>query len=277
MPDELPEGLPEDAECDDIETCCRKYPSLCQPANAAWNEVPTVLQEWKGFAWSPSDVGIYSDEPSQSECFFKCKENYSWDEENEVCVSDTRIADCTDLPNGAVWNYAPYITQTWSGSEWLPSTKAKYSVSASEDECLYICDTGKYSYDGLCVTNACTTPDDYDYFPCDDVENSSEDYIGDCTSKDHLLLPYSCKCNSGYYWYGKTGCRNVKPKNICTDAVRCYSNDHEIGCPSEGEDFYGQDVQYADKGYCAQKDFTIEETGGVQITYDKKTTGPGGH
>lgn len=271
LPDELPEGLPEDAECDDIETCCRKYPSLCQPANAAWNEVPTVLQEWKGFAWSPSDVGIYSDEPSQSECFFKCKENYSWDEENEVCVPDTRIADCTDLPNGAVWNYAPYITQTWSGSEWLPSTKAKYSVSASEDECLYICDTGKYSYDGLCVTNACTTPDDYDYFPCDDVENSSEDYIGDCTSKDHLLLPYSCKCNSGYYWYGKTGCRNVKPKNICTDAVRCYSNDHEIGCPSEGEDFYGQDVQYADKGYCAQKDFTIEETGGVQITYDKNT------
>ena len=262
FPSEIPEGLPEDADCDDIESCCRKYPSLCQPANAAWNEVPTVLQEWKGAAWSPSDVGIYSDEPSQSECFFKCKENYSWDEENEVCVPDTRIADCTDLPNGAVWNYAPEITQTWSGKEWLPPLEAKYSASASEDECLYICDTGMHSYNNQCTEDVCAT-----YTPCSGVNNST----ATCTNNDNMLLPYTCTCRSGYYWYGKTGCKSVKPQNVCTGAEKCYNSETEIACPQEGKAFYGQDAQYAEAGFCAPQNFVVQGTEAEPVIYDRNT------
>ena len=259
FPDTMPEGLPEGNECNSIASCCRKHPDRCQPTNAVWNEVPTVLQEWKGFSWSPSDIGIYSDEPSQSECFFKCKENTTWNEESGLCEADTQLAACTDLPDNALWNYTPEITQTWSGKEWLPQTKAKYSVSSSENECLYICDTGTYPYNGQCVTNVCNSS------PCSGVYHSTG-----CEIKDNLLLPYTCTCSSGYYWYGKTGCKNVKPQNICTDAMRCFDKGNEIACPQEGKDFYGQDAQYADMGFCAPKNFVIEGND-PQIIYDRNT------
>ena len=227
------------------------------PENAVWNSVATVYQEWKGAAWDPSDTGEFNEEPSLTECRFKCKDNFTWDG-NGTCVPDTRVADCDPRPAHSVWNEAPSISQTWTFNgryyEWYPYLEPQYSVSGSDTECRYKCDTNYYPLNGECVADPC----DHDgYNPCDDVANST----GICEKRENMLLPYSCGCDSGFYWQGRTGCRTkvIAPGNICTDTVKCHDNTAEIACPAEGKTFFGQDAQYTEKGYCVPKNFTLED------------------
>ncbi|MBR4532047.1 DUF1566 domain-containing protein [bacterium] len=233
----------------------KKETAQCKglPANAMWNEVASIIREWQGSAWDLSTKGEYNEEPSKTECRYKCKENYTWD--GSKCRADTRIADCLERPDHAVWNETASITQTWNGKEWLPKLESEYSYSPSNTECKYICDTGYYHVDGRCVANPCNIEG---HNPCSDVEHST----GVCETADNVFLPYTCECEAGYNWWGKTGCRRkgIALGNICTGLDRCYDNDTEIVCPSEGEYFYGQDSQYAEKGYCAPKKFTVKET-----------------
>ena len=243
----------------------KKQTSICTglPENAQWNSVATVLQEWKGAAWDPSDVGIYSEEESLTECRFKCRENYTWSD--GICVANTRVMDCSPRPAHSLWNATHFISQTWNGKEWLPALEPQYSVAASDTECKYICDTGYYPLDGECVEHPC------DYDPCDDVNNST----GVCEEINNLSLPYSCECEERYRWSGRTGCRakDVALGNICTGAVKCYDDSMETGCTQEGADFYGQDAQYADTGYCTPKNFVFDKTYPSQITVIDKNTG----
>lgn len=47
------------------------------------------------------------------------------------------------------------------------------------------------------------------------------------------------------------------PATICTDQNKCFGNQTERTCPSSPDDrFFGQDAQYAKKGYCLQKSYT---------------------
>jgi hypothetical protein len=47
------------------------------------------------------------------------------------------------------------------------------------------------------------------------------------------------------------------PETICTGQTQCFSSKQEISCPSAPEaDFFGQDAQYANKGYCLNKSFS---------------------
>ena len=233
----------------------KKETALCKglPANAMWNEVASIVREWQGSAWDLSTKGEYSEEPSKTECRYKCKENFTWD--GSKCRANTRIADCLERPAHAVWNETAAITQTWNGREWMPKLEPEYSYSPSDTECKYICDTGYYHVDGKCVANPCNIDG---HNPCSDVEHST----GVCETADNIFVPYTCGCETGYNWWGKTGCRRkgIALGNICTGLDRCYDNDTEIVCPSEGEYFYGQDAQYAEKGYCAPRKFTVKET-----------------
>ena len=233
----------------------KKESALCKglPANAMWNEVASIVREWQGTAWDISTKGEYNEEPSKTECRYKCKENYTWD--GSKCRADTRFADCDPRPEHSVWNEVASITQTWNGKEWMPKLEPEYSSASSDTECKYVCDTGFYHVDGKCVADPC----DIDgYNPCSDVEHST----GVCETEDNLFLPYSCECAEGYNWWGKTGCRQkaVSLGNICTGLDRCYDNETEIVCPSEGEYFYGQDAQYAEAGYCVPRNFAVKET-----------------
>jgi hypothetical protein len=233
----------------------KKETALCKglPANAMWNEVASIVREWQGSAWDISTKGEYSEEPSKTECRYKCKENYTWD--GSKCRASTRIADCLERPAHSVWNEVASITQTWNGREWLPKLEPEYSYSSSDTECKYVCDTGFYHVDGKCVANPCNIEG---YNPCSDVEHST----GVCETVDNIFIPYRCECADGYHWWGKTGCREkgISLGNICTGLDRCYDNETEIVCPSEGEYFYGQDAQYAEMGYCAPRKFTVKET-----------------
>lgn len=47
------------------------------------------------------------------------------------------------------------------------------------------------------------------------------------------------------------------PTVICTDQSQCFNSKKEITCPTSPDaDFFGQDVQYANKGYCLMKSYT---------------------
>ena len=50
-----------------------------------------------------------------------------------------------------------------------------------------------------------------------------------------------------------------EPATICTGQNKCYSNKNnkELACPASPDaDFFGQDAQYANKGYCISKTFS---------------------
>lgn len=97
-----------------------------------------------------------------------------------------------------------------------------------------------------------TPPDPCDPNPCENLENSN----GKCSSKGST---YKCECNENYFW---SNSKCAQPQNlplgkICTGADKCYDNEEkkEIPCPDSGEKFYGQDVQYANLGFCTPKQF----------------------
>ena len=122
------------------------------PDNAQWNTVASITQTWSGSAWLPVTDGVYNEEASTEECRFKCKENYEWDGENEVCTAKTRRVDCSEPPANAEWNTVSAITQTWSGEAWLPSATSVYSTDDSTEECRFKC---KENYEWDANTSTC--------------------------------------------------------------------------------------------------------------------------
>ena len=74
---------------------------------------------------------------------------------------------------------------------------------------------------------------------------------------------YICGCEEGYWWHGtKKGCLAKKPEpaNICTGQTHCYDLEKKIKCPKEGEDFYGQDAQYAALETCIPKNYELNDS-----------------
>ncbi len=55
-----------------------RYDQPCSllPINASWNTVDKIKQVWNGSKWLPSTDAKYNEEPSISECRFKCNEGY---------------------------------------------------------------------------------------------------------------------------------------------------------------------------------------------------------
>lgn len=84
-------------------------------------------------------------------CTFACQTNYTWN--GSACQADTRPATCSSIPANAVWNTASGITQTWAGSEWLPTSASAYSETASSAECRFKC-AANYSWHA--ATALCT-------------------------------------------------------------------------------------------------------------------------
>ena len=67
-----------------------------------------------------------------------CNEHYSWN--GSRCVADSQNVSCENLPENAEWNHTGAITQTWSGSAWLPTATGFYSETAGETpDCSFRC------------------------------------------------------------------------------------------------------------------------------------------
>ena len=154
-----------------------------------------------------------------------CKENYFW---NGVdCVESPCSGDpCKDAEHS-------------DGICHFESTET-YSCGCVEN----------YFWDGTKCMNPCDTE------PCKNHEHSDNK----CEPRDKMR--YTCGCEEGFWWWGQNkGCLERKPDlaHICTGQTKCYDDEKEIECPEKGEKFYGQDAQYADLGYCAPPNYTIEK------------------
>lgn len=153
------------------------------PSNASWNTVSNILQSYDGSAWNPNQAGSYSETPSTTECKFVCNSGYLWI--NSACINE-RQQSCGNLPANASWNTVSEITQTWDGSEWLPSNEIVYNTTPSTTECRFVCNSGY-------VWNATTET-------CDDVDECEEETY-DCPDYSICVNGvgnYTCDCISGY-------------------------------------------------------------------------------
>ena len=196
-----------------------------------------------------------------------CKENYWWN--GVKCVEDSGCAgnpckndehsngfcmsvNLTDHACGCVENYF------WDGVE-----------------CVSPCDPNPCENDQK-STGECTAPDinthecgcvDGHFWngekcinPCSGVScNQFEHGTGECRTDN--AFTFRCDCDEGYYWWGgNKGCLNKKPDavNVCTGQNKCYNTEKEIPCPAEGEEFFGQDAQFARLGYCTPQSYSID-------------------
>ncbi len=129
---------------------CTGLPST----GASWNSVSSIEQTWNGSEWIPSSTGVYNVTASTSECRFKCNTNYTW--EGSICKADSKVSNCTGLPENATWNIVSTISQTWNGSSWQPSTSGSYNETSSTTECRYKCAIN-YEWNGAsCVIPECS-------------------------------------------------------------------------------------------------------------------------
>ena len=126
------------------------------------------------------------------------------------------------------------------------------------------CNEG-YFWDGEnCIQNPCN--DD----PCKNHEHSDNK----CVPRDKIR--YTCGCEEGFWWWGQNkGCIERKPNtaNICTGQTKCYNKSEETDFPAEGEDFFGQDAYYADMGFCAPHNFSIDDSVENEKTVIDNNTG----
>ena len=130
-------------------------------------------------------------------------------------------------------------------------------------ECVNPCGENKF-WNG----KECTSPCEADPNPCAGVENSTYECIASAWNK------YSCGCENGYVWDSRTSeCAQVSLARICTGQEKCYNNSEEIICPAKGEEFFGQDSQYAAFGFCAPKKFVIDSTVENEKTVIDSNTG----
>lgn len=74
----------------------------------------------------------------------ECPEDETCNDKSGQCsleIGQTRNVDCTNLPENAEWNSVSSITQTWNGTEWLPSNKGTFNEESASNECRFKCKT----------------------------------------------------------------------------------------------------------------------------------------
>lgn len=64
---------------------------------------------------------------------------------------------------------------------------------------------------------------------------------------------------------------DIKKGAICTGQTNCYNDTVQSVCPTNGQDFYGQDVQYYLLGKCNQRSYTLFEIATDEIIVDDAT------
>ena len=157
----------------------------------------------------------------------------------------------------------------WNGSECVTPCHASSCGGGAEAECVPIsydsykceCHNAGAGFFWNGSTSTCVNP--CDTASCADVPHSTHE----CIPTDWNT--HACGCESGYFW-DNTQCVPLTLGRICTGKTRCSDNSGEIVCPAEGEDFFGQDWQYARFGFCAPRSFRTETISGDEIIIDDK-------
>jgi hypothetical protein len=150
-------------------------------SNWEWNVVAEIEQSYNGSTWTPLDTVSYSETPTMTECRFRCKEGYTYQQNDYTYTTNSgttttvegnhckneRIVNCTGLPAHATWwgesdkHGTPAehtITQHWTqAGGWQNTTAGTYSTSNIAGECHFRCNKN-YTWNGSsCVANTRTT------------------------------------------------------------------------------------------------------------------------
>ena len=150
----------------------------------------------------------------------------------------------------------------WNGEECVenpckdnPCKNLEHSdgICGTEDFKSYYCGCDEnYFWDGKeCAKNPCEPN------PCGDYEHTT----GECSAPNRFT--FICSCEENLYWWGKEkGCIKEWPHQarVCTGQTKCYDDEKEIECPAEGEEFYGQDAQYAALGFCVPQNYSVDDS-----------------
>ncbi|MBR6244346.1 DUF1566 domain-containing protein [bacterium] len=151
----------------------------------------------------------------------------------------------------------------WNGSECINPCTAEMCGGGVQASCVPTsyqdhvckCADSRFFWDGSTCVDPCAAD------PCADIPHST--HI--CTSTD--WNKYSCGCDEGYFW-DSTQCVPITLGRVCTGKNMCSDNSGGIACPSQGEDFFGQDWQYAKEGFCAPRNFRAETVEGDPVIID---------
>ncbi|MGI6395145.1 MAG: EGF domain-containing protein [bacterium] len=127
-----------------------------KPENTDWNDKGKngfYTQTWNGSSWQPVISTTYS--TTAGDCRYICSSGFHY--EGGACVSNTRTnQSCSAKPANTDWNTVSEITQTWNGSNWVPSTTSTHSETPSTTECRYKCIGGFHYEGGACISNTRT-------------------------------------------------------------------------------------------------------------------------
>ena len=198
--------------------------------------------------------------PTRSECIAA---GGKWASDDEYCY---KRVYCDEKPENTYWNFGLGAAADrdndyniyYKNGKWSKTYETEYDYDKEGLPCKFLCNP-LYFWNGSECINACNPN------PCTDIENSN----GLCRQFSHFF--YLCDCNIGYSWQPEKCVQHsdkVAFGSTCTGQRRCYDNDNKYGynpddflCPTEGEEFAGQDAYYAYLGKCIQKDFTLKDNG----------------
>lgn len=119
------------------------------PPNSTRNSVNSMTQTWNGTEWSPSVEWVYNLTSSLTECRYTCNTNYTYNSTTKTCDPDTQTwILCTwNVPN-SVWFGDNSISQTWNGTDWLPTNVWVYNDTTPwSNQCHFKCDVW-YNWNG---------------------------------------------------------------------------------------------------------------------------------
>ncbi|MBP5434556.1 DUF1566 domain-containing protein [bacterium] len=221
---------------------------------------PDLGFEWNFVLWSsdsPEYSEYYVDNLSQYAYYWNfevhelgfAEKPYSYDYYKFRCV---RSGLCGD-------------DKFWNGSECVTPCRADSCGGADHAVCVpksydtFVCacdnaDSG-YFWSGSTCENPCSAT------PCADISHSTHECIPTDWNK------FSCGCDEGYFW-DNIQCVPITFGRICTGLKECYNDSGDkITCPAEGEDFFGQDAQYAELGTCLPRNF--DDAFDVPVIFDR--------
>ena len=216
------------------------------PENAEWNTVSSITQTWNDEEWIPATTASYNEEASDKECRFKCTENHEWD--GAACANAKRRAECTGLPENAEWNTVSSITQSWTGTDWIPSTTGIYDANPSSTECRFKCNENYSWKNSKCVADTRTAnctglPENAEWNTASSITQTwnGEEWVpategSFSSSKSTTQCVF--KCERYYNWENSacvSACNNEPCAGVENSTGQCSAtnwNEYSCGCES---------------------------------------------
>ncbi|MBP5434979.1 DUF1566 domain-containing protein [bacterium] len=213
-------------------------------------QTPEDILEVNSLFWSSTTNSYNTSSPHAYTVDFKTGELSSLEKDSNVVKARALCIRNDPCKEGFWWN-GEKCARNPCEEDPCKDTEHSDGTCGTDDFKSYYCGCDEnYFWDGgQCAKNPCS-PD-----PCGDYGHTT----GECSAPNSFT--FICSCDEGYWWWGKEkGCMKDRPHQarVCTGQTKCYDNEKEIECPAEGEDFYGQDAQYAALGSCAPQNLVMD-------------------